>query len=106
MLLQLGGQVGVDVCQGVNGLVCNALLGSQNHLPEVLQSHQVQGVCQQYMTPLTHFVVVAVHMTEKAIKAMEAIVRECLRVKFHHILNEDVLGGFWLQIWLILDKLK
>ena len=50
--------------------------------------------------------VVAVHMAEEAVKAAESIVSECLRFKFHHILNEDVLDRLWLQIWFILDKLK
>ena len=51
-------------------------------------------------------VVVAVHVTEEAVKAAKSIVSECLRIKFHHILNKDVLDRLWLQIWLILDKLK
>ena len=51
-------------------------------------------------------VVVEVHMTEEAVKAVESIVNECLKIKFYHILNKDVLDRLWLQIWLILDKLK
>ena len=51
-------------------------------------------------------VVVAVHVMEEAVKAAESIVSECLKIKFHHILDKDVLDRLWLQIWLILDKLK
>ena len=40
-------------------------------------------------------VVVAAHVMVKAVKAVESIVSECLRIKFGPILN-DVLDRLWL----------
>ena len=37
----------------------------------------------------------SLQFTEEAVKAAESIVSECLRIKFHHILNEDVLDRLW-----------
>ena len=91
MLLQLGGQVGVDVFHGVNGLVGDALLSSEDHLPEVLDAHQLQAVCEEGPPPRSQFVFIHVHMTKEAVEAAETVVSECLWIEFHHILNEDVL---------------